>query len=381
MRITAQLIRTSDNTHIFSKHYDVEETDIFEIQDNIASSIVQMLNITLSTNEQDRLVKKQTTEEAYTIYLKGLFQYKKENVNDAKPLFEDVIARDSLYAPAHAYLALSKAWIAIRGRSGGTPGKDDEATLDAIKSAQTAIRLDPMLPEGYSCLALIAWAIEHDFGKARDYFDKSLKLDPGSSLIKNRYCYFLTWMGDFDRARALAKEAMSIDPVDYNSYIILYAISFYSEDFAAARLYTKELNNLAGRSDNIPSIELTFYDGNFNKVNKLCDSLSSAGKELSELDLSYSAMAYFATHDVKKSNDQIRLLVDREHRTQTNARYYAARVYAFRHQSDSVFSNLSKSARKREINFIRLKIDHAFKELRNDPRYIELYNSLGFDKY
>lgn len=380
MRITAQLIRASDNSHIFSKHYDVEETDIFEIQDNIASSIVEMLNVTLSANEEDRLIKKQTTEEAYTIYLKALFEYKRENFGDAKLLLEEVIAKDSLYAPAHAYLALSKTWIGIRGRSGGIPGKDDQTTFDAIKSARTAIRLDPMLPEGYSCLALIAWAIEHDFDKARDYFEKSLNLDPGSSLIKNRYCYFLTWMGDFDKARDLAKEAMSIDPVDYNSYVILYVISFYSEDFSSARLYQNELNTLAGRG-NIATIELTFSGGEFNKVNRLCDSLRSAGKELSETDLSYNAMAYFALHQVEKSNAQIRLLINREHNAQTNARYYVARVYAFRHETDSVFSNLNKSASKREINFIRLKIDHAFKDLRKDPRYIDLYNSLGFDRY
>jgi adenylate cyclase len=379
MRITAQLIRTSDNSHIWASRYDVEKTDIFKIQDDIASSIVKMLNLTLSAVEQGRLVKKGTTEEAYTIYLKGLFQYKKENYVHSRILFEEVTALDSVYAPAHAYLALSKAWIAIRERS----SKDDTTTLDAIRSAQTATRLDPLMPEGYSCLALVAWAIERDFVKARNYFEKSLELDPGSSLIKNRYCYFLTWMGEFDRATLLAKEAMSIDPVDYNSYMILYNVNFYSEKFTTARIYKNDLVNIVGMTSRMTSleIELSFYDGNFEKVNSLCDSLLNAGNELAESDLSYNAMAYFALHQWEKSNDHLGHLTEGTNEKRSNSNFLAARVYAFRRQPDSVFSRLNKAVKKRENLLNRLKIDHAFKDQRTDPRYIELYDHLGFNRY
>ena len=383
MRINAQLTRTSDNTSIWSEQYNVEQTDIFEIQDNIASNIVQMLNLRLSSVEEERLVKKGTTEEAYTIYLKGLFQYKKENFDEALPLFEEVVRKDSLYAPAQAYLGLSKAWLTIRSGRDIVAGRDEAKISDAIRSSETAVRLDPLLPEGYSGLALIAWAIEHDFVKARRYFEKSLEVDPGSSLIKNRYCYFLTWMGDFDKASTLAKQAMSIDPVDYNSYTILYFVSFFSGNLEAARTYMNEVNTVVGMQTRHVSwqIELSFSEGNVKRVNQLCDSLEKSGRQLNASDLSYNAMAYFAQNQLEKSNECLRRLQSSQNRNLANSYYFSARAYAFRNEPDSVFANLNKSDRKREINFIRLKIDPAFKNLRTDPRYIELYNYYRFDKY
>ncbi len=114
LRITAQLILAKDNSHIWSKQYQVEQTDFFKIQDNIAASIVETLSLTLSSFEQSRLIKKSTSEEAYMLYLKGLFQYKRENWQPAADIFQQVVTIDSLYAPAIAHLALSKAWIIIR---------------------------------------------------------------------------------------------------------------------------------------------------------------------------------------------------------------------------------------------------------------------------
>jgi adenylate cyclase len=192
MRITAQLINTNTNSHIWSIRYDVEQTDFFEIQDNIAANIVETLSLTLSSFEESRLIKKSTSEEAYILYLKGFFQYKQENFQPAADIFQQVVTMDSLYAPAIAYLALSKAWLIIRSKDFSNIPKTEET----IRLTEKAMAIDPALPEAYSARALIAWAIQFDYVKARTYFEKSLELDPGSSLIKNRYCYFLTWMGE-----------------------------------------------------------------------------------------------------------------------------------------------------------------------------------------
>jgi tetratricopeptide (TPR) repeat protein len=162
------------------KRYDIEQTDFFKIQDNIAASIVETLSLTLSSFEQSRLIKKSTSEEAYMLYLKGLFQYKREDFQPAADIFQQVVEMDSLYAPGIAYLALSKAWVIIRKSDFTNILKTEEV----IRLTEKAIVLDPTLPEAYSARALIAWAIQHDYVKARTYFEKSLEVDPGSALIK-----------------------------------------------------------------------------------------------------------------------------------------------------------------------------------------------------
>jgi len=379
MRITAQLIRTSDNSHIWSKRYDVEQTDFFKIQDNIAASIVETLSLTLSSFEQSRLTKRSTSEDAYLLYLKGFFQYKRENHQPAADIFQQVLAMDSLYAPAIAYLALSKAWIVIRSRDFTNFSKTDEA----IRLTEKAISIDPTLPEAYSARALIAWAIQNDYVKARSYFEKSLEMDPGSSLIKNRYCYFLTWMGEFDKATRLANEAMRIDPADYNSYLILYWVSLYSNKLQEAKEYYKELNNVTGvnHSSATRDIELSFYEGDFKRINHLCDSLLNANEKLTPSDLSFNSMAYFAQKNLKISDQFLHKLTRTEMAKTNDASYFAARTFAFRNQTDSCLAHLSKALDKKETRLNHLKIDPAFKHLHSDPRYIQIFNARGFDRY
>jgi TolB-like protein/Tfp pilus assembly protein PilF len=376
IRITAQLIRTIDNSHFWSKRYDVEQTDFFEIQDNIAENIVETLSLTLSSFEQSRLIKKSTSEEAYMLYLKGLFQYKREDFQAAADIFQQVVEMDSLYAPGIAYLALSKAWVIIRKGDFTSILKTDEA----IRLAEKSIALDPTIPEAYSGRALIAWAIQHDYVKARTYFEKSLEVDPGSALIKNRYCYFLTWMGDFDKVTKLAKEAMYIDPADYNSYAVLYLVSLYSNKLQEARGYHKELNNIFGINHSSVSrdIELTFYEGDFKRINHICDSLTNAGEKLTAEDLSYNSMGYFALNKREASDKFLHTLTGGAKDDDTH--YYAARAFAFRNQIDSCFSHLFKVERM-GMGLNHLKVDPAFKDLRSDPRYVQLLKDRGFDRY
>jgi len=379
LRIIAQLIRTDDNTNVWSERYDVEQTDIFKIQDNIAKRIVEKLNLTVTTQEQGRLIKKETSEEAYTNFLKGLFQYKHEKYNEALPFFEKVVALDSQYAPGYAYLGLTSAWRIIRERD----HDNLQRTQEALRIVEKAMALDPTLPEGFSGRALIAWAIQHDFTKAHTYFEKSLELDPGSSLIKNRYAYFLTWMGELDKSSKLAHDAMLLDPVDFNSYMILYYISIYTGKLDNAYRYHKELNNVTNNSQGkfIREIELQHLNGNFTKVINRCDSISKTSASLSDAILSFWSMASFAAGQTANSNQLVARLKHNGSQFSFEHHYRIARVHAYRKEIDSCFVHLNKSIEAHESAFNQFNIDPAFKDLRDDPRYVKLYNEYGFDKY
>ena len=220
-RITAQLVRTKDNVHVWAERYDLQQTNIFKIQDNIASNIVDKLQLTLSSMEKKRIVKREINPEAYELFLKGLYQYKANKFNECIEYEQKAIQLDSTYAPAYAYIGLAKAWIIY----GAHRWQDSSAVKDALFFSQRAIELDPDLAEGYSSIGLISWALQYDFAKARIYFEKSIERNPASSLILNRYGYFLIWMGNFEKATQLATDAMRLDPVDYNSYAILYFVS------------------------------------------------------------------------------------------------------------------------------------------------------------
>ena len=100
--------------------------------------------------------------------------------------------------------------------------------------------LDPDLAESYSALALSAWTIELDFPTAKINFEKSIELNPSAPLIKNRYAYFLLWMGEFDKAEKFSLDAISSDPADYNGYVIVSNANNYKKNFKKAANYINE---------------------------------------------------------------------------------------------------------------------------------------------
>jgi TolB-like protein len=253
-RITAQLVRAKDNFHIWSERFDLVQTNIFKIQDSIASNIVAKLQLTLSSLEKKRIIKKEIDPEAYNLFLKGMYQYKAEKYTDALYYMKKVIDLDSTYAPAFAYLGLSKSWVTSRAKA----WHDTLAVNEALSYSQRSIELDPGLAEGYSSIALISWSLQNDFAKARTYFEKSIELNPAASLILNRYCYFLVWMENFDKATQLAREAMRVDPVDYNSYMILYLVSIYSGQLDTAAGYLKERKRIFGNIVELPPEVVAF---------------------------------------------------------------------------------------------------------------------------
>ncbi|MEO7394658.1 MAG: adenylate/guanylate cyclase domain-containing protein, partial [Chitinophagaceae bacterium] len=170
LRIITQLIRVKDNVTIWSQRFDKELKDIFAIQDSIASNIVQKLKITLSQSEKPRLIKKETNQEVYTQYLKGLFIYKEGSFDKSIDYNLRAIAIDSTYAPSYAYIALAKTWII-----NSTHAFDDfNAIRETKEFANKAVQFDPDIAEGYSALALLAWSVELDFAAAKLNFEKSI---------------------------------------------------------------------------------------------------------------------------------------------------------------------------------------------------------------
>ena len=114
VRITAQLIRSDDGTHIWSENYDRELTDIFATQDDIAQAIVGALRIPLGLKAGETLVAGRAAEpESYQQYLraKALYRARSNDIPLTEPigLLEQVVARDPAYAPAWALLALAYA--------------------------------------------------------------------------------------------------------------------------------------------------------------------------------------------------------------------------------------------------------------------------------
>jgi adenylate cyclase len=379
IRITAQLIRVKDNFHLWSQKYDREMTDIFKIQDEIATNITGLLRISLSESESQQLNKTVTTPETYTLYLKGLYAYRENKYEQSINYNTQAIQLDPSYALPYAYIALAKAWIINRDND----FKNIGAFKEAESYAQKSINLSPQLAEGYSAIALLAWTVEHDFSKARNNFEKSVQLNPNSSLIKNRYAYFLTWMGDFERASRLASDAIKSDPVDFNGYVILSRVNQYSGQLVKARQFINEGIRLFQENYRFQDmlIDNEFLEGQYAVVIKKYDSVLSNGEKLNSNQMAQLSISYFKTKKMRESNLILRQLHTLPEGTDENSNFYTAIIFATKNQPDSCFYWLEKSIAKPEPAFVFLKIDPAFNNIKNYAAYQKLYKQYGFDRY
>ncbi len=379
IRVTAQLIRVKDNTHLWSRKYEREMDDIFKIQDEIATNITGLLKISLNELENQLLHKTVTSPETYTLYLKGLYAYRELKYEQSIYFNMQAIDLDSTYALPYAYIALAKTWIINQDRD----FRNAEAFKEAEKYALNSIKLSPRLSEGYSALALLSWTIERDFIKARANFEKSVELNPNSSLIKNRYAYFLTWMGDFETAAKLGAAALELDPVDYNSYVNLARTNQYTGDLKKSEKYIEEAIRLFPDNKLFQSMMISndFLAGHYNQVIAGCNSILEKKEPLSEGMMAQLAIAYEHTNQVQKSNVLLKQLQMLPAPVNGDGNYYTAVIFASRNQPDSCFSWLQKSIEKLEPAFKFLKIDPAFKPFQHYPAYKKLYRQYGFDKY
>ena len=380
LRITTNLIRVGNNKNIWSQKFDKELKDIFAIQDTIAANIVQKLKLTLSEIEKPRLTKKETNQEVYTQYLKGLYIYKEDSFAKSIEYNLRAIAIDSTYAPSYALIALAKTWIINR-----THAFDDfNAIREAKEFANKAIQFDPALAEGYSALALLAWSVELDFAAAKLNFEKSIQLNPAASLIKNRYGYFLLWMGDFDKAASLAQDAIQSDPADYNGYLVASLADIYKRKFRNAENYIEEGKRLfpARPGFDLAFIQNKFYSGDYDGVIQSVKSLQLKNSQaVSENLLSLLSVAYLKKGNSTESNNVLQQIKEKPVDKNSVTNYCLARIYLQKNLQDSCFLMLEKSFSNREILFHEFKIDPLFDEIRKDQRYLDLYHRYGFDRY
>ncbi len=214
VRITAELVRVTDQTHVWAREYDRGLKEIITVQDEIAQAISTETRRTLG--QQLHLVSYSShattpaSYKAYDLYLKGRYFWNKrtpEGFQQAATYFQQAIAEDPRYAPAYAGLAdtygLMSSWFQVDQR---------EFMPKARAAALKAIELDDSLAEAHTSLALVAESYDYDWKTAEKEFRRALQLNPDYPTAHQWYAEFLSWQGRFDEAFAESERARQLDP-------------------------------------------------------------------------------------------------------------------------------------------------------------------------
>jgi adenylate cyclase len=215
VRITAQLIDAVTGAHRWAERYDREFHDVFAIQDELARAIVAILAAHVKRAEIDRvLLKPPAAWAAYDYYLRGaeaFFLHMNRRTSallyDARRLLEQSLAIDPDYARAAEML--SRTYL----HSYTEPFDGDylsASALDrALELAETAVHLDPRLPQARASLGnVLVYKRQHDAALAE--FERAFALNP--NFIDNRFGVVLVASGEPAKAIEVLEANLRLDP-------------------------------------------------------------------------------------------------------------------------------------------------------------------------
>jgi len=215
VRITAQLIDGSNDSHVWGERYDRDLNDIFAVQDEISHAIVDALKVKLLPEEKKAIERHGTDNvDAYNVFLMARQTY--STGYEADPRRLDAIIRmcqraveiDPNYADAWALIALAE--VALRwsvGRQGGDGG---------LGAAERALALNPELAEAHAVKARIFSEEKRDEEASRE-IETALRLDPESNQVNRCAATLIFRQQRLDEAIRYYEKAVALEEGDFGS--------------------------------------------------------------------------------------------------------------------------------------------------------------------
>ncbi len=371
VRVTAQLIRIADESHLWSERYDREMTDIFAIQDEISQAIANALKVKLGAPHRGT-----ADVEAFQHYLKGLYCYQRytaESLTNAEASFKQALALDPNYSLAHAGLAVFYFGIGALSIKRMT-----EMAPLAKSAAEKALAIDPTLSEAHSVLGLINGSVEFDWNRAEIHFQTALAMEPVPPLVRLRYgMYQMTPQRRLDEAVAQYKLALETDPLSMMVHFGL-AYALYCQG-----KYGQAIEHAAKSVEIFPDYWLVHYVMGLalsqeGPLDRAIASLETAMR-LSPSFLQTAGFLAAAYARNGKLNLAEKLLAELREKSEKQfvsptcfSLYYAATG-----QTDKMFETLNAALAVRDPMVTRINIEPYFDPYRSDPRYRELTKGMN----
>lgn len=373
VRITAQLIDTLDGYHKWSDTFDRDIKDIFQVQDEIATTIVNTLKQSLKVQDSPKkpLVKIPTTNlEAYQLFLKANFFWNKWTPTDIRrslQLLKKSIELDPNFAQGYSALAACYVYL---GASGQIPNRI--ALEEAKKEALKAVSMDDQIPDGYLSLAM-ANLFDWNWDDAYKSFQRALELSPNNADAHHYYAYYMMSINNKRKAVIEAEKAHELDPLSLpinaflgdmylNAGMILDAIEQYKRTLEIDTTFRAAINGLGWAY---------YQGGNLEEAIKLFKKYQEiAGDDFkSTASLGYVYAKMGEREKVNECLDRIKLQEQKVSEVNYNIDY--ALIYLGMGNYDKVFEYLNKAFDDKlgALIFIR---GRSWKEIHDDQRFKEL---------
>ena len=279
VRITVQLIDARADTHIWADSFDRDMTNILQMQRDIAQAIVEKISVVLTPAESSRLATaSRVRKEAHEAYLKGMYHWYKltpEDMQIALQCFEEALAADADYAPAHAGAGM--VWAGVQQMGVMLPRV---AAAKIRASIEKALSLDGGLFQAHFVrAAYLTWSA-WDWAAAGDAYERAIDLNPNFPDTHAYHSHYLSIVGRFDEARTAIEKALNLDPFNPLMQSLYGADLMFWERYEEAADQMKKVTS-AAPDHWLPYQVLRFV---YDKLGREDDALSAMRKLYEILD-------------------------------------------------------------------------------------------------
>jgi TolB-like protein/Tfp pilus assembly protein PilF len=370
IRVTVHLVRADNGYHLWSNSYDRNLEDIFEVQDEIAGTVVEALKARLLPAQGVVNPHRTSSMDAYEQYLLAKQFYSRgavDGAHRATTALRQALALDPDYGSAYAQLAIN---LCQRMSEGDDPTQVN--ANQAIAAAEKAVALAPGLGEAYSARSLVRSFLQWDWLGARADIEKALQLDPHSEGTQRRYGLLLATLGRLPEAITAFQLATEIEPLDVHAWVELGWCCTGAGQFAAGRRALTHALELSPAST-MATMALT---ENQLATGDTSEAITTSSRQQIELWRwsAHAAIEYTLGHTLESQ----RALDDLICKYGPRIPFVIAAVYAWRGETEKFFEWLDRSYAQHDLALGGIQFNYSSFLVRSDSRYKALLRKMNF---
>jgi len=385
-RITAQLIQTSDQTHLWSQSYNGDSGDLLDLETRIAQAAANEVSVSLNhaaatpqlagpSAVRTKWRGAAIDPEAHELYLQGRYFWNKRSYPDilkSLDYFQKAVVKDPNYAVAYVGIADAYEMLAANDQAPA-----DEVVPKAREAAQHALRIDSGLAEAHAVLAHIKFFYDWDFLAANAEYRRALDLNSDSADAHHFYGVMLMWAGRLHEAAEQLREAEVLDPLSSANGAALGLAYLYSGKGDQAMQQARKTLEIAP-DDAVPHALLGFCYERKELYPQAVAELRRA-VEISHRDSETLGWLGWALAVEGRRADAEQIIAELQ--SAPSERYAAAHdiamIYAGLGETELALHYLDEAVTRREADVLNINMEFAWQPLRSDARFQALLRKSG----
>lgn len=374
LRITAQLINVMDGYHLWSERYDRELKDVFDVQDEISLTIVDVLKVKLKESEKEKLLKRYTDNiEAYNLCQQGnyfLNQLNMSMVDRAIEYFNQALAKDPKYTLAYHGLAACYFLIGYFGIK-----RSREIMPNMKNNCQKMLELDENYSGCYDILGLYKGCFEWKLDELDRIYKRCLEINPNDHFALSDYGLFSIIVGRFDFAKKLLERSLNIDPL-YDFTFLCLKLPDYCET-----KYERVVENLSKYLGMNPPFwfGLWFLWRAFSLMGKKSEAVEACKKSFLVIGMNDigNEMEKAGTDNAFLTAATIMAGIYKKHFSSPKN---IALLYIHAGKYDEALKWLEEAIEVIDPQMLLINVEPDWEPVRNDPRFQACLKKIGFVK-